>query len=157
VSFRINIKNGDDIKIQQIGVLVLRKVVSSLSDYLHYVISFDNCNLTQLKNIQHFQVFMAFPQPNAQRELANRKILEDLQLKKQLLLKQGVASTLNSSALPVLGSTTVPQSDGYSMSSLQRAALQTANSQSTGYFISQDSSFGNLILPVLPRFDNNNK
>ncbi|RZC32522.1 Methyltransf 26 and/or MTS domain containing protein [Asbolus verrucosus] len=81
-------------------------------------------------------------------ELANRKILEDLQLKKQLLLKQGVASTLNSSALPVLGSTTVQQSDGYSMSSLQRAALQTANAQSTGYFISQDSSFGNFILPL---------
>ncbi|KAJ8951519.1 hypothetical protein NQ318_000216 [Aromia moschata] len=96
---------------------------------------------------------MAFPQPNTQRELANRKILEELQLKKQLLLKQGVASTLNSSALPVLGSTTVQSSDGHSMNSAQRAALQTANTQSTGYFISQDSSFGNLILPVLPRFD----
>lgn len=87
-------------------------------------------------------------------ELANRKILEELQLKKQLLLKQGVASTLNSSALPVLGSTTVQAPDAnHSMNSLQRAALQTANAQSTGYFISQDSSFGNLILPVLPRFD----
>ncbi|KAJ8984225.1 hypothetical protein NQ317_007457 [Molorchus minor] len=97
---------------------------------------------------------MAFPQPNQQRELANRKILEELQLKKQLLLKQGVASTLSSTALPVLGSTTVAASDGgHSMNSLQRAALQTANTQSTGYFISQDSSFGNLILPVLPRFD----
>ncbi|XP_023313136.1 SOSS complex subunit C homolog B [Anoplophora glabripennis] len=96
---------------------------------------------------------MAFPQPNAQRELANRKILEELQLKKQLLLKQGVASTLNSSALPVLGSTTVQSADGHSMNSVQRAALQTAHTQSTGFFISQDSSFGNLILPVLPRFD----
>ncbi|XP_030752587.1 SOSS complex subunit C homolog B [Sitophilus oryzae] len=97
---------------------------------------------------------MAYPQPNAQRELANRKILEELQLKKQLLLKQGVASTLNSSALPVLGSTTVQNNDGHSMNShQQRAALQTANSQSMGYFISQDSLFGNLILPVLPRFD----
>lgn len=87
-------------------------------------------------------------------ELANRKILEELQLKKQLLLKQGVASTLNSSALPVLGSTNVQTPDGnHSMNSLQRAALQTANAQSTGYFISQDSSFGNLILPVLPRFE----
>ncbi|KAJ8938608.1 hypothetical protein NQ314_011416 [Rhamnusium bicolor] len=84
---------------------------------------------------------MAFPQPNAQREIANRKILEELQLKKQLLLKQGVASTLNSSALPVLGSTPVQGSDGHSMNSVQRAALQTANTQSTGFFISQDSSF----------------
>ncbi|XP_056633310.1 SOSS complex subunit C homolog [Diorhabda sublineata] len=96
---------------------------------------------------------MAFSQPNAQRELANRKILEELQIKKQLLLKQGVASTLNSAALPVLGSTTVQSSDGHSMNPLQRTALQTANAQSTGYFITQDSSFGNLILPVLPRFD----
>lgn len=81
--------------------------------------------------------------------------MEELQKKKQLLLKQGVASTLNSSALPVLGfgPTTVQASDGHSMNSLQRSALQTANTQSTGYFISQDSSFGNLILPVLPRFD----
>ncbi|XP_050513034.1 SOSS complex subunit C homolog B [Diabrotica virgifera virgifera] len=95
---------------------------------------------------------MAFPQPNAQRELANRKILEELQIKKQLLLKQGVASTLSSTALPVLGSTT-QTSDGHSINSLQRTALQTANAQSTGYFITQDSSFGNLILPVLPRFE----
>ncbi|XP_074038527.1 SOSS complex subunit C homolog B [Leptinotarsa decemlineata] len=96
---------------------------------------------------------MAFPQPNAQRELANRKILEELQLKKQLLLKQGVASTLSSSALPVLGTTTVTSSDSHSMNSIQRTALQTANAQSTGYFITQESSFGNLILPVLPRFE----
>lgn len=98
---------------------------------------------------------MAFPQPNAQRELTNRKILEDLQLKKQLLLKQGVASTLNSSSLPVLGSTNINNSESHAnaMSSVQRAALQQANAQSMGYFISQDSSFGNLILPVIPRFD----
>lgn len=101
---------------------------------------------------------MAFPQPNAQRELANRKILEELQLKKQLLLKQGVAPTLNSAALPVLGSTVGPvavsqNSDGHLTNSVQRAALQAANAQSTGYFISQDSSFGNHILPVLPRFE----
>lgn len=85
--------------------------------------------------------------------MANRKILEDLQLKKQLLLKQGVAPTLTSTALPVLGSPTVAIADGFSMSSVQRTALQAANSQSTGFFITQDSSFGNYILPVLPRFD----
>lgn len=27
------------------------------------------------------------------------------------------------------------------------------NNQTSGYFISQDSSFGNTILPVLPRFE----
>lgn len=39
---------------------------------------------------------MAFSQSNS-RELQNRKILEELQLKKQMLLKQGVAPTLNTS------------------------------------------------------------
>lgn len=94
---------------------------------------------------------MAFPAANAQRELTNRKILEELQLKKQLLLKQGVASTLNSSALPspIGGNNT----DAHPLNSAQRSTLQTANAQSTGFFISQDSSFGNLILPVLPRLD----
>lgn len=97
--------------------------------------------------------------------------MEDLQLKKQLLLKQGVQPTLNPTSLSAFSATNVPSSDGHSMSSAQRAALQTANAQSMGYFITQvikvlfevklwyvsnclkDSSFGNLILPVLPRFD----
>ncbi|XP_027018232.2 SOSS complex subunit C isoform X1 [Tachysurus fulvidraco] len=35
----------------------------------------------------------------------------------------------------------------------QKAALQHAHAHSSGYFITQDSSFGNLILPVLPRLD----
>ncbi|XP_014904930.1 SOSS complex subunit C isoform X2 [Poecilia latipinna] len=35
----------------------------------------------------------------------------------------------------------------------QRAALQHAHSHSSGFFITQDSSFGNLILPVLPRLE----
>ncbi|XP_057674090.1 SOSS complex subunit C isoform X3 [Corythoichthys intestinalis] len=33
----------------------------------------------------------------------------------------------------------------------QKAALQHAHAHSSGFFITQDSSFGNLILPVLPR------
>lgn len=43
--------------------------------------------------------------------------------------------------------------DVHMMSSTQRAALSHANSQSFGFFVPQDSSFGNLILPVLPRFE----
>lgn len=35
----------------------------------------------------------------------------------------------------------------------QKAALQHAHVHSTGFFITQDSSFGNLILPVLPRLE----
>lgn len=37
------------------------------------------------------------------------------------------------------------------VNSLGRAALTQANSQSFGFFVAQDSIFGNSILPVLPR------
>ena len=37
------------------------------------------------------------------------------------------------------------------LSSNQRKALEEANKTSFGYFITQDSSFGNLVLPVIPR------
>jgi hypothetical protein len=40
------------------------------------------------------------------------------------------------------------------LSSSQRAALQHAYNHSFGFFVTQDSSFGNLILPVLPRVSN---
>ncbi|EFN86335.1 SOSS complex subunit C homolog [Harpegnathos saltator] len=100
---------------------------------------------------------MAFSQSNS-RELQNRKILEELQLKKQMLLKQGVAPSLTSSlAVSSTGSasniSTTQSSDGIAMSASQRAALHNAHAASFGYFVTQDSSFGNLILPVLPRFD----
>ncbi|XP_051168289.1 SOSS complex subunit C homolog [Leptopilina boulardi] len=100
---------------------------------------------------------MAFSQTNS-RELQNRKILEELQLKKQMLLKQGVTTNLGSTLTSTAGSaTTVPAtqtSDGVTISASQRAALHNAHSNSYGFFVTQDSSFGNLILPVLPRFDN---
>uniref|UniRef100_A0A8C6SIU7 SOSS complex subunit C n=1 Tax=Neogobius melanostomus TaxID=47308 RepID=A0A8C6SIU7_9GOBI len=35
----------------------------------------------------------------------------------------------------------------------QKAALQHAHGHSSGFFITQDSAFGNLILPVLPRLE----
>ncbi|KAH1022307.1 hypothetical protein HUJ04_011728 [Dendroctonus ponderosae] len=96
---------------------------------------------------------MAFPQTNVQRELTRNKILEELQIqKKQLLLKQGATPSINSSPLSSVAPSLNPE--GHSMNShQQRAALQTAHAQSMGFFISQDSLFGNLILPVLPRFD----
>ncbi|XP_024878298.1 methyltransferase-like protein 5 [Temnothorax curvispinosus] len=100
---------------------------------------------------------MAFSQSNS-RELQNRKILEELQLKKQMLLKQGVAPTLNTSlGVSSTGSassiTATQSNDGVAISASQRAALHNAHAASFGYFVTQDSSFGNLILPVLPRFD----
>lgn len=49
---------------------------------------------------------------------------------------------------------TAPSSyDASPMTPAQRTALQHAHANSVGYFIPQDSSFGNLILPVIPRFD----
>ncbi|EGI60278.1 PREDICTED: SOSS complex subunit C homolog isoform X1 [Acromyrmex echinatior] len=100
---------------------------------------------------------MAFSQPNA-RELQNRKILEELQLKKQMLLKQGVAPTLNTLGVSSTGSVSniaaTQSNDGVAMTASARAALHNAHAASFGYFVTQDSSFGNLILPVLPRFDN---
>ncbi|XP_076223215.1 SOSS complex subunit C-like isoform X1 [Nomia melanderi] len=106
---------------------------------------------------QDSKFLMAFSQSNS-RELQNRKILEELQLKKQMLLKQGVAPTLNTplAVTPAGSPSNLPStqpSDGIAMSASQRAALHNAHAASSGYFVTQDSSFGNLILPVLPRFD----
>jgi len=83
---------------------------------------------------------MSFPAQNA-RGIQNRKILEDLELKKQILLKTGVVPTP-----PTVSHPTTP---GTSDSHFQRAqALQSA-----GFFITTDSAFGNSILPVLPRIE----
>ncbi|XP_046492232.1 SOSS complex subunit C homolog isoform X2 [Neodiprion pinetum] len=103
---------------------------------------------------------MAFSQPNS-RELGNRKILEEIQLKKQLLLKQGVTPTLGTSLTPLDVSPATPAAtqnpattvDGIALSASQSAALQNAHEASTGFFVAQDSAFGNLILPVFPRFE----
>ncbi|CAK1545197.1 unnamed protein product [Leptosia nina] len=108
---------------------------------------------------------MAFPQPNAQRELTNRKILEELQLKKQMLLKQGAVAPLTATTISLTQPSPVSQLPMCSIPPLSatagfpqlpeanivntshRAALQHANATSCGYFVSQDSSFGNQILP----------
>ena len=44
-----------------------------------------------------------------------------------------------------------PTQSSQPISSNQRQALDQANKTSYGYFIPQDSSFGNIILPVIPR------
>ncbi|CAN8027998.1 unnamed protein product [Ixodes persulcatus] len=93
---------------------------------------------------------MAFQPPTARQELQNRKILEELQQKKQLLLKQGQGNA-SPAALPATPAQNT--TDAHALTTSQRTALQHAHSSSVGFFIPQDSSFGNLILPVLPRFD----
>ncbi|GAB1599485.1 putative protein TPRXL [Argonauta hians] len=53
----------------------------------------------------------------------------------------------------VVNPLTASSYDAAPITPAQRAALQHAHANSVGYFIPQDSSFGNLILPVIPRFD----
>ncbi|KAL1449106.1 hypothetical protein WDU94_000339 [Cyamophila willieti] len=65
-------------------------------------------------------------------------------MKKQLLLKQGAAPNSPPISAPTLSAE----------QQHQRAALITAQAQSTGFYVAQDSSFGNIVLPVLPRYDN---
>lgn len=72
----------------------------------------------------------------------NLKILEDLQKKQQLLKKQSRDKGVDE----------VSSGSGAAVSQRERAALQNCLQNSSGYFVSQDSSFGNLVLPVLPRF-----
>ncbi|XP_064476730.1 SOSS complex subunit C-like isoform X1 [Ornithodoros turicata] len=102
------------------------------------------------KTTKQTSLKMAFQPPTARQEMQNRKILEELQQKKQLLLKQGQVSA-SPTSLPA--ATGAAAGDAHALTTSQRTALQHAHSSSIGYFIPQDSSFGNLILPVLPRFE----
>uniref|UniRef100_A0A6M2DDU7 Putative secreted protein n=1 Tax=Xenopsylla cheopis TaxID=163159 RepID=A0A6M2DDU7_XENCH len=96
---------------------------------------------------------MALPQSNAQQD--TRKILEELQQKKQQLLKGGAPSLATSiSATNLLNTQSIlAGNDMHMINSAQRIALRNATSTSFGYFVVTDSSFGNQILPVLPRVD----
>ncbi|KAL9951584.1 hypothetical protein ACROYT_G044268 [Oculina patagonica] len=112
---------------------------------------------------------MAF-QPQGGQESQNRQILQDLQQKRQMLLNQGQASGGNIGPNLSTSRPTVPEASTSvsnvkpheapiirspaDLSLSQRQALEHANATSSGYFISQDSAYGNLILPVLPRFEN---
>jgi len=74
----------------------------------------------------------------------SRKILEDLNFKKQQLQK-GITPTITSQ--PITTTHEPP------VSTQTRVALTQAQTSSLGFFIPQDSQFGNNILPVIPRFD----
>ncbi|XP_055616513.1 SOSS complex subunit C homolog [Toxorhynchites rutilus septentrionalis] len=107
---------------------------------------------------------MAFPASNAQQADVTKKILEDIQIKKQLLQK-GV-STVPSNISGSPAGLTIPQyiqatiqaqpgpSTDNSINATAKAVWNQAQSQSYGFFIPQDSLFGNSIIPVLPRFEN---
>jgi len=102
---------------------------------------------------------MAFQAPSAGQGRANRKILEELEEKKKMLQRMNSQpSSVPANATPANSNTAsqaqAPLStDVHPMTNAQRSALQHAHANSVGYFITQDSSYGNLILPVLPRFD----
>ncbi|XP_062589626.1 SOSS complex subunit C-like isoform X2 [Saccostrea cucullata] len=95
------------------------------------------------------------------KENRNRRILEQLEEQKRRLRGGhggSVSSPITNSAPAVPPPVSLPGNislvmETQHMTPAQRTALQHANANSVGYFITQDSSFGNLILPVLPRFN----
>jgi len=91
---------------------------------------------------------VAFNNPSSGKIDQQRKILEELERQKKLLK---AASPGTSVPLPAAGVAQVVSTSEGHITSGQRSALESANKTSFGYFITQDSSFGNIILPVIPR------
>eukprot|EP00057_Strongylocentrotus_purpuratus_P030152 XP_780846.2 PREDICTED: SOSS complex subunit C [Strongylocentrotus purpuratus] len=94
--------------------------------------------------------------PGSSASQVNRMaILEDLQEKKKRM------SARMQSTGPGGGATMQMKDNGMGLmrdpqeaqmsANKQQQALQHAHTNSSAYFITQDSSFGNLILPVIPR------
>lgn len=124
---------------------------------------------------------MAFPSSTNQD--VTKKILEDIQIKKQLLQKgvsthsAGFNNLYNPpSSAAGFGNLYTPSplfqlpkypagannnstpggqpNDASSNQSISKGVWSQAVNQSFGFFVPQDSLFGNNILPVLPRYDN---
>jgi len=99
---------------------------------------------------------MAFPTHLAQQEIKTKKILEDLQQQLQKS-KPTINSITSNNSMPTFSVPPTAQQavqDTNSVNSPARVALRQAQETSFGFFVPQDSSFGNLFLPVLPRFEN---
>ncbi|XP_052367833.1 SOSS complex subunit C-like [Oncorhynchus keta] len=93
---------------------------------------------------------MASPAPGVQNK--NRvAILADLDKEKRRLIHN--QSMNNPAARPALNKAFKDHTEQQHIAAQQEAALQHAHTHSSGFFITQDSSFGNLILPVLPQPD----
>lgn len=63
---------------------------------------------------------------------------------------------VNPSSVPGATQTVQPPADPHNNlvgNNTARTVWAQANAQSTGFFVPQESGFGNYILPVLPRFD----
>ncbi|XP_076790994.1 SOSS complex subunit C isoform X5 [Arvicanthis niloticus] len=85
-------------------------------------------------------------------------ILAELDKEKRKLLMQNQSSASHPGASislsrPSLNKDFRDHAEQQHIAAQQKAALQHAHAHSSGYFITQDSAFGNLILPVLPRLD----
>ncbi|OCT59291.1 hypothetical protein XELAEV_18001242mg [Xenopus laevis] len=85
-------------------------------------------------------------------------ILAELDKEKRKLLLQNQSSTNNPGASIALARPNMNKdfrdhSEQQHIAAQQKAALQHAHAHSSGYFITQDSAFGNLILPVIPRLE----
>jgi len=112
----------------------------------------------------------SFTNPSSAKIDQQRKILEDLERQKKLLkaggspVGLGVQSNPGPAASVGVGLPTgvgitsgTPSAQGSPsageglITSGQRSALEAANKNSFGFFIPQDSAFGNIILPVIPR------
>ncbi|XP_002732024.1 SOSS complex subunit C-like [Saccoglossus kowalevskii] len=109
------------------------------------------------------------PAINVGQEKQNRKILEDLQQEKKrlrMMQGQGQTNSMSSTSSVVPGNQTIQRpvpvkepvlpvlrdpTEAHHLAMSQRTALQHAHANSAAFFITQDSSFGNLILPVIPR------
>ncbi|KAI8041213.1 SOSS complex subunit C homolog [Drosophila gunungcola] len=109
---------------------------------------------------------MAFPTTSAQQAETNRKILEEIQTKKQLLaggiINLGLTGTANQMpAPPLLGQPTTVTSPDFQVgvgiatnaTSTARSAFNPTSSTTLGFFVPQDSYFGNSFIPVLPRLE----
>nr|XP_048314935.1 SOSS complex subunit C isoform X2 [Myodes glareolus] len=80
-------------------------------------------------------------------------ILAELDKEKRKLLMQNQSSASHPGARPSINKDFRDHAEQQHIAAQQKAALQHAHAHSSGYFITQDSAFGNLILPVLPRLD----
>jgi len=104
----------------------------------------------------------AYTNPSSGKIDQQRKILEDLERQKKLLKSgAGLSSPLTLGppgvgGMGVVGAGVAPGGGEGHITTGQRTALESANKTSYGFFIPQDSAFGNIILPVIPRIQPKN-
>ncbi|KAH8267827.1 hypothetical protein KR026_008057 [Drosophila bipectinata] len=106
---------------------------------------------------------MAFPTTSAQQADTTRKILEEIQTKKQLLaggiINLGINTQMSTPQLLGQPTTVTPDFQlgvggiAANATPTARAAFNPTSSTTLGFFVPQDSYFGNSFLPVLPRLE----